>query len=83
MTNVLNYLETLARETNKTEAEIMTEAFETGIRQMWRERILGLYLRGEVTRDEAVAVVGIDWVELAERQRDAVLEDVTWALDEG
>jgi hypothetical protein len=37
-------------------------------------------LRGKLTRDEAIAIVGIDWVELAEHQRQAVIEDLAWAL---
>ncbi len=81
MSTVINYLETLARETHKSESEVMTLAFETGLRQLWRERVLGRYLRGEITRDEAITSVGIDWVELAERQHQAMLEDLAWALE--
>lgn len=80
MKNVFTYLETLARETNKPEAEVMTLAIQTGLRQLWRERTLGRYLRGEISRDEAIADVGIDWVELAERQHEAMMEDLAWAL---
>jgi hypothetical protein len=82
MATVLNYLETLVRETHKTESEMMTLAFETGLRQLWRERMLGRYLRGEVSRDEAIAAIGIDWVELAERQHQAMTEDLAWALQQ-
>lgn len=60
----------------------MTLAFQTGLRQLWREHVLGRYLRGEMLRDEAIEAVGIDWVELAERQHEAVMEDLTWALEE-
>ena len=81
MTNTLTYLETLARETNKPEAEVITLALQTGLRQLWRERILARYLRGEITRDEAVEAIGIDWVEMAERQHKAMLEDLAWALE--
>ena len=42
---------------------------------------MGRYLRGEITRDEAVETVGIDWVGLAERQHEAMMEDLAWALD--
>jgi len=80
MATALNYLETLVRETHKTESEMMTLAFETGLRQLWRERTLGRYLRGAVSRDEAIAAVGIDWAELAERQHQAMTEDLAWAL---
>lgn len=80
MENVLTYLETLVRETNRPEAEVLTLAFRTGVRQLWRERILGHYLQGEIGRNEAIEAVGIDWVELAERQHQAMMEDLAWAL---
>ena len=70
------------RETRKPEAEVMTLAFQAGLRQLWREHVLSRYLRGEISRDEAIAAVGIDWVELGERQRQAMQEDVTWALEQ-
>ena len=80
MATTLTYLETLVRETRKPEAEVMALAFETGLRQLWRERTLGRYLRGEITREETIEAVGIDWVELAERQHQAMMEDLAWAL---
>jgi hypothetical protein len=79
MVNVLTYLETIARETHKTESEIMALALETGLRQLWRERTLARYLYKEISREEAIKAVGIDWVELAERQHQAMIEDVAWA----
>lgn len=48
---------------------------------LWRERILSRYLKEEITRDEAISSVGIDWVELAERQHKALREDLRWALN--
>jgi hypothetical protein len=81
MESTFQYLETLARETKKTEAEVLTMAFQTGLKQLWREYILGRYLRKEITRDEAVKAVGIDWVDLAERQHKAMLEDLAWAVN--
>lgn len=82
METVLTYLETLIREAKKSESEVMAAVFRIGVRQLWRERILGRYLRGEITRDEAIESVGIDWVELAERQHTAMMEDLAWALGE-
>ncbi len=38
---------------------------------------MGRYLR---VRKEAVEAVGMDGVELAERQHKAVMEDLAWAL---
>ena len=81
MESTLEYLETLARETQKTEAEVLTMAFQAGLKQLWREYVLGRYLCQELTRDEAVKAVGIDWVDLAERQHKAMLEDLAWAVN--
>lgn len=81
MKPILTYLETLAREANKAEAEVIATALETGLRQLWRERALARYLRGQMSRDEAIGIAGIDWVEMTERQRDAMREDMTWALE--
>ena len=55
-------------------------AFQVGVKQLWRELLLGSYLREEISRNEAIDHVGIDWVELAERQHQAMLEDLQWAL---
>jgi hypothetical protein len=82
MTQTTTYLETLVRETRKPEAEVLTRAFQAGLRQLWRDHVLSRYLRGEISRAEAIAAVGIDWVELAERQRQAMQEDLTWALEQ-
>lgn len=80
MENTLAYLKTLKEELHKSEAEIVALALETGLRDLMRERVLAKYLRGQVGRDEAIAAAGIDWVEMAERQRDAMQADLAWAL---
>lgn len=80
MDKTFSYLEMLSRETDKSESEVMTIAFQKGVQQMWRERILGRYLQKQITRDEAIETVGVDWVELAERQHEAMMEDIAWAM---
>ena len=82
MENTIGYLETLIRETRKPESEVMTKAFQVGLRQLWREHILGRYLRHEISRGEAIESLGIDWVDLAERQKEAVMEDMAWAAED-
>jgi hypothetical protein len=80
MKSSLAFLENLTRETHQAESEVISMAFQTGIKQLWREHILGKYLRGNISRGEAIESVGIDWVELADRQRQAIMEDLAWAL---
>jgi hypothetical protein len=79
MSTALTYLECLARELKKPESEVMAMDLETGLRQLWREHILRRYLQGEIPREQAIERVGIDWVDLAERQYAAVTEDLAWA----
>ena len=74
-------LEQLVRDTQKPEAEVIALATEAGLRQLWREHLLGRYLRGELDRQQAIEAVGIDWVDMAERQHRAVAEDIQWGLE--
>ena len=78
MSTTTSFLEQLTRDTHKPEAEVMALAVEAGLRQLWREHILGQYLRGELSRQQAIEDVGIDWVEMAERQQRAATEDMQW-----
>jgi hypothetical protein len=79
MSSIASYLEELVRETRKSEAEVMAMAIEAGLRQLWREQLLGQYIRGQITRAQVVESVGADWVETAERQQQAAQEDLEWA----
>ncbi len=81
MESTLMYLQRLTDETHKPEAEVLTMAFQVGLRQLWREHVLGCFLRQEIPRDEAIEAVRIDLVELAERQHQAMMEDIAWALN--
>lgn len=81
MSDTEGYLQTLVRETYKSEAELVALAYQTGLRQLWRERTLARLLRNEISREEAIETIGLDWVELAERQHQAMLDDVAWALE--
>ena len=51
MSTVATYLEQLTRETHKSEAEVMALAIEAGLRHLWRDQLLGRYLRGQMTRE--------------------------------
>ncbi len=82
MNEVSEYLEKLTKATRQSESEVLARAVNRGLRQLWREHLLGLFLRGEISREDTVEQVGIDWVELAERQHRAMIEDVQWGLKE-
>ncbi|MCK4476109.1 MAG: hypothetical protein KAU16_05220 [Methanophagales archaeon] len=77
---VLRELETLAKERKEDVATIIANAVKIGIEKIRQETILERYLKKLITREEAIKLVGTELVKLAERQRDAVLEDVEWGL---
>lgn len=81
MESTLTYLQRLTDETQKAEVEVLTQAFQVGLRQLWREHVLDRYLRHEMSRKEAIEEVGFDLVELAERQHQAAMEDIAWGMN--
>ena len=76
---VLRELETLAKERKEDVATIIAKAVKIGIEKMRQDTILERYLKKAITREEAIKLVGMELVRLADRQREAVLED-KWGL---
>ena len=77
---VLKELETLAKERKEDVITIIANAVRIGIEKIRQETILEQYLKKLITREEAIKLVGLEPVRLAERQRNAVLEDIKWGL---
>ena len=73
-------LETLAKERREDVATIIANAVKIDIEKIRQETILERYLKKLITREAAIKLVGVEVVRLAERQREAVLEDVEWGL---
>ena len=73
-------LETLSKERREDVATIIANAVKIGIEKIRQETILERYLKKLITREAAIKLVGVEVVRLAERQREAVLEDVEWGL---
>jgi hypothetical protein len=63
------------------ESEVFEQALERGVEDLWEDLVLVQYLDGELDREEAIERVGRAKVERAERERDAVEEDVDWGLN--
>ncbi|WP_135855147.1 hypothetical protein [Halorussus salinus] len=64
-----------------SESEILEEAIERGVEILWTDAVLSQYLDGDVDRDTAIELVGRDQIKRAEREVEAVEEDVQWGLD--
>ena len=59
---------------------IIAKAVKIGIKKIRQDTILERYLKNLIPREEAIKMEGMELVKLAERQREAVLEDVEWGL---
>jgi hypothetical protein len=79
MQSLATLLHEIAAETGEPESHALARVIDAGVRALQRERVLARFVRDEISRDEAVAVVGLDWVLMTERQRQAIEEDVAWA----
>lgn len=77
---LLDELEELAKAKHEDISDLIAEALRIGVSKLWQERVLSMYLRGELDRKEAVKRVGLNMVKLAEKQKKAALEDVKWGL---
>ena len=63
------------------ESEVFEQALELGIADLWENVVLGEYVDGELSREEAVELVGLENVQRAGREAAAVEEDVDWSLN--
>ncbi|MGK3999906.1 hypothetical protein [Sorangium sp. So ce1024] len=72
-------LREIATETGEPESYALARVIDAGVHALQRERVLARFVRGEISRSEAVALVGLDWVVMTERQQQAVNEDIAWA----
>ena len=73
-------LETLIEVNKKDAGTILAQAVEIGISKLWADTILNLYLTRKTTRKKAIRLVGLDLVNLADKQNQIAQEDVKWGL---
>ena len=81
MSSVSDLLKELAVLKQLPESELLTRALENGLQNMFRDQICLEYLSGNITRQEAVQKVGIDWIELVEQKQQFLMEDVQKCLN--
>lgn len=61
-----------------SESAVLEQALERGLQDIWQETVLSLYVTGDLDRSEAVERVGEQAVHRAEREVEAVDQDVAW-----
>jgi predicted transcriptional regulator len=64
-----------------SEAEILEQALERGVEDLWTDHVLSQYLNEDLSRADAIELVGRDRIERAEREMEAVEDDVHWGLN--
>jgi len=77
---LLKELGDLAGRRKEEVTTVIAEALKIGVDRLWEETILEQYLKSQIQREEAIKLLGMDLVRLAEKQKDAALEDVRWGL---
>lgn len=80
-TEISERVREIAQERDMSESAVVERALERGIDDLWKELVLSLYFDGELAREQTVERVGRTTVERAEREREAVEEDVEWGLN--
>ena len=73
-------LENLIEINKKDASTILAQAIEIGISKLWTDTILNLYLSKKITRRKAIRLIGLDMVNLTDRQNQIAQEDVKWGL---
>ena len=79
-TRLKKELEFLTRALRRDEATVLAEALEQGIHGMFVHHVRDRYMRGKLSRREAVKLVGAQALESADRAWRAVEADVKWGL---
>lgn len=73
-------LDYLVRTTGQAEADIMGQAVEQGLDELYRKQIADCYLSGQLDRKKAVAELGADAVEELDYARKSIESDIEWGL---
>jgi len=74
-------IEDIVKSSNKKESDIIAKALNIGIKKLWIESVLDNYLSGKISKKKAVQLVGSNLVNLAEKQKKAIIEDIKWGFN--
>ena len=78
--NMRRKLDYLVRTTGRAEAEIVAQAVDEGLSELYRKQLAGAYLSGKIDRDKAVYELGRDAVEELDYARNSIDADIEWGL---
>ena len=75
-----NEIKDIVKLKNKPESVVIAEAIKVGVYKLWQETMLDQYLKGKIGKKQAIKSLGFELVNLAEKQKKAVIEDIKWGL---
>lgn len=73
----------IARHRGLDESEIIQQAVEQGVEDLWRDVVVDRYLAGDIDREEALEELDPEYLREVERAKAAVESDVEWGLETG
>ncbi len=79
--DITERVQEIAEARDVPESEILEQALERGVEDLWIDVVLSRYLDNEIDRETAIELVGRDRVKRAEREVEVVEEDVQWGLN--
>jgi len=79
-TTTFGELEFIIQETGEDEVIVLAQAFREGLKHLYRQKVMGAFIEGKLTRTEAVKIMGLETVEELEYQKDAIRKDIQWGL---
>ncbi len=80
-TDLTERVQEIAEARGIPESEILEQALERGVEDLWVDLILSRYINDEIDREKAIELVGRDRVKRADRELQAVEDDVQWGLN--
>lgn len=80
-TDLTERVQEIAEARGLPESEILELALERGVEDLWADLILSRYVNDEIDRETAIDLLGRDRVKRAEREVQAVEDDVRWGLN--
>ncbi|MHB9038410.1 MAG: hypothetical protein ACYC64_17300 [Armatimonadota bacterium] len=78
--NMRGKLDYLVRATGRAEAEIVAQAVEEGLSELYRKQVAEAYLSGNLDREKTVHELGKDAVEELDYARRSIDADIEWGL---
>ena len=79
MSGLTEQISELAHEQGLSESQVMEKALEEGVKHLWEKNILDKYLKDEIEREKAVELIGAEKIRKADKELEAVEEDIEWA----